>query len=70
MQLSGYVLLALTFVGLSFSLRKRWARVRRFDHRGWRLFHGCLGSGVQPPAPSWGGMIRDATRYMLVALIW
>ena len=43
MQVSGYVLLALTFVGLSFSLRKRWARLRRFDYRGWRLFHGCLG---------------------------
>jgi len=26
-----------------------------------------LGLGVQPPAPSWGGMIRDGTRYMLVA---
>ncbi len=43
MQVSGYVLLALTFVGLSFSVRKRWARLRRFDYRGWRLFHGCLG---------------------------
>jgi amino acid transporter len=43
MQVSGYVLLALTFVGLSFSLRKRWARLRRFDYRGWRLFPGCLG---------------------------
>jgi hypothetical protein len=43
MQVSGYVLLALTFVGLSLSLRKRWARLRRFDYRGWRLFHGCLG---------------------------
>jgi hypothetical protein len=43
MQVSGYVLLALTFVRLSFSLRKRWARLRRFDYRGWRLFHGCLG---------------------------
>ena len=43
MQVSGYVLLALTFVGLSFSLRKRWARLRRFDYRDWRLFHGCLG---------------------------
>jgi peptide/nickel transport system permease protein len=26
-----------------------------------------LGLGVQPPAPSWGAMIRDGTRYMLVA---
>lgn len=26
-----------------------------------------LGLGVQPPAASWGGMIRDGTRYMLVA---
>ncbi len=26
-----------------------------------------LGLGVQPPAPSWGSMIRDGTRYMLVA---
>lgn len=26
-----------------------------------------LGLGVQPPAASWGSMIRDATRYMLVA---
>ena len=43
MQVSGYVLLACTFVGLSFSLRKRWARLRRFDYRGWRLFHGCFG---------------------------
>jgi nitrite reductase (NADH) large subunit len=43
MQVSGYVLLALTFVGLSFSLRKRWAGLRRFDYRGWRLFPGCLG---------------------------
>ncbi len=26
-----------------------------------------LGLGVQPPAPSWGSMIRDGTRYLLVA---
>jgi peptide/nickel transport system permease protein len=26
-----------------------------------------LGIGVQPPAPSWGGMIREGVRYMLVA---
>jgi peptide/nickel transport system permease protein len=26
-----------------------------------------LGLGVQPPAASWGAMIRDGTRYMLVA---
>lgn len=26
-----------------------------------------LGLGVQPPESSWGGMIRDGTRYMLVA---
>ncbi len=26
-----------------------------------------LGLGVQPPAASWGNMIRDGTRYMLVA---
>jgi len=26
-----------------------------------------LGLGVQPPEASWGGMIRDGTRYMLVA---
>jgi peptide/nickel transport system permease protein len=26
-----------------------------------------LGLGVQPPAPSWGSMIREGTRYMLVA---
>lgn len=26
-----------------------------------------LGLGVQPPAPSWGHMIRDGTSYMLVA---
>ena len=26
-----------------------------------------LGLGVQPPASSWGAMIRDGTRYMLVA---
>jgi len=26
-----------------------------------------LGLGVQPPAPSWGAMIRDGTRYVLVA---
>ncbi len=26
-----------------------------------------LGLGVQPPAPSWGSMIRDGARYMLVA---
>lgn len=26
-----------------------------------------LGLGVQPPASSWGSMIRDGTRYMLVA---
>lgn len=26
-----------------------------------------LGMGVQPPDPSWGSMIRDGTRYMLVA---
>ncbi len=43
MQVSGYVLLAFTCVGLSFSLRKRWARLWRFDYYGWRLFHGGLG---------------------------
>lgn len=26
-----------------------------------------LGLGVQPPAPSWGSMIRDGARFMLVA---
>jgi peptide/nickel transport system permease protein len=26
-----------------------------------------LGLGIQPPAPSWGSMIRDGTRYLLVA---
>lgn len=26
-----------------------------------------LGLGVQPPDPSWGSMIRDGTRFMLVA---
>ena len=26
-----------------------------------------LGLGVQPPEASWGAMIRDGTRYMLVA---
>jgi peptide/nickel transport system permease protein len=26
-----------------------------------------LGLGVQPPSASWGSMIRDGTRYMLVA---
>ncbi len=26
-----------------------------------------LGLGVQPPEPSWGSMIRDGTRYMLMA---
>ena len=26
-----------------------------------------LGVGVQPPNASWGSMIRDGTRYMLVA---
>jgi peptide/nickel transport system permease protein len=26
-----------------------------------------LGLGVQPPAASWGGMIRDGVRYLLVA---
>jgi len=26
-----------------------------------------LGLGIQPPAPSWGGMIRDGVRYLLVA---
>jgi len=26
-----------------------------------------LGLGIQPPAPSWGSMIRDGARYMLVA---
>ncbi|VFM99991.1 MAG: peptide/nickel transport system permease protein [Candidatus Kentron sp. G] len=26
-----------------------------------------LGLGVQPPTPSWGSIIRDGTRYMLVA---
>jgi peptide/nickel transport system permease protein len=26
-----------------------------------------LGLGVQPPTPSWGSMIRDGTRFMLVA---
>lgn len=26
-----------------------------------------LGLGVQPPAPSWGSMIRDGARYLLVA---
>ena len=26
-----------------------------------------LGLGVQPPTPSWGSMIRDGARYLLVA---
>ena len=26
-----------------------------------------LGLGVQPPAASWGSMIRDGVRYLLVA---
>lgn len=26
-----------------------------------------LGLGIQPPSPSWGSMIRDGTRYMLVS---
>jgi len=26
-----------------------------------------LGLGVQPPTASWGGMIRDGVRYLLVA---
>jgi peptide/nickel transport system permease protein len=26
-----------------------------------------LGLGIQPPAPSWGSMIRDSSRYMLVS---
>jgi peptide/nickel transport system permease protein len=26
-----------------------------------------LGLGIQPPDPSWGSMIREGTRYMLVA---
>lgn len=26
-----------------------------------------LGLGIQPPAPTWGSMIRDGARYMLVA---
>ena len=26
-----------------------------------------LGLGIQPPTASWGSMIRDGTRYMLVA---
>ncbi|MEX2481979.1 MAG: ABC transporter permease [Gammaproteobacteria bacterium] len=26
-----------------------------------------LGLGVQPPTPSWGGLIRDGTRYLLIA---
>jgi peptide/nickel transport system permease protein len=26
-----------------------------------------LGLGIQPPTPSWGSMIRDGTRYMLVS---
>jgi peptide/nickel transport system permease protein len=26
-----------------------------------------LGLGVQPPVPSWGAMIKDATRYLLIA---
>jgi nitrite reductase (NADH) large subunit len=43
MQASGYTLLGITLVGLSFSLRKRWARLRGYDYRGWRFFHGCLG---------------------------
>ena len=29
--------------------------------------HSFLGLGVQPPQASWGSMIRDGTRYMLVA---
>ncbi len=43
MQVSGYVLLILTLVGLSFSLRKRSARLCRFDYRHWRLTHACVG---------------------------
>jgi ABC-type dipeptide/oligopeptide/nickel transport system permease subunit len=28
---------------------------------------GLLGLGVQPPTPSWGGMIAEGTRYLLAA---
>ncbi|HEY9294679.1 MAG TPA: ABC transporter permease [Microlunatus sp.] len=28
---------------------------------------GLLGLGVQPPTPSWGGMISDGTKYLLAA---
>ncbi|MGH8586568.1 MAG: hypothetical protein ACREWE_10435 [Gammaproteobacteria bacterium] len=47
MQVSGYVLLSLTLVGLSFSVRKRWARLRRFDmldYLGLGLAGGLMGS--------------------------
>lgn len=43
MQASGYTLLGITLVGLSFSLRKRWARLQGYDYRGWRFVHGSLG---------------------------
>ena len=26
-----------------------------------------LGLGIQPPAPSWGSMLRDSVRYLTVA---
>ncbi len=26
-----------------------------------------LGLGIQPPTPSWGSMIRDSSRYLLIA---
>ena len=28
---------------------------------------GFLGLGVQPPTPSWGAMIKEGTRYLLIA---
>lgn len=42
-QITGYTMLGLIVVGLTFSLRKRWWRVRFGNYGIWRAIHGCLG---------------------------
>ena len=45
-QLTGFMLLGLTLLGLLFSLRKRWPRFQVLSYGFWRAAHGVLGTLV------------------------
>ena len=45
-QVSGYALAGLVVAALSFSLRKRWRRLKFVNYHVWRLVHAFLGSAA------------------------